>query len=121
APPKNTCYSKKDDYYFSGGENVEANFEYAECGYLKLSVHNVNCQGSGDTITFDMEPTYIPNYDLISPNTKAGCYSNTFIESQVASGPWKAEWTVIRSGNVTYYDTLFTIHPNEHYHLIINY
>lgn len=47
--PSNVCYGGSSDIYFSGGENVESNFEFAECGYLKIESHNVNCQGASDT------------------------------------------------------------------------
>ncbi len=90
APPENTCYTNSSTLSPQGQKNFDADFEFTECAYLTISVNNINCQGPSDKIIFDMQPKYIENYDLISSTEKTGCYSNTFIESEVAFGPWKA-------------------------------
>ena len=96
-------------------------FEFASCAYLRLSMHNVNCQGATDKITIDMQPSYIDNYDNFQPLTENGCYQNDFIESKVPSGNWDANWQVTRNGIVSNHDTTFFIPENGHYHLTINY
>jgi hypothetical protein len=108
-------------YSIHGDKNPAFNFEYAECAYLTLSVNNINCQGASDRILFDMQPTYIPNYNNIIPTEKFGCYSNTFIESQVPYGSWEATWEVTKNGITTYHDSTFYININEHFNFVINY
>ena len=119
----NTCYNKEITQYFDSPYDVDGTFtfEFAKCAYLTLSVNNINCQGSLDRILFDLQPIYIPNYDNIIPIEKFGCYSNTFIESQVPSGQWEATWEVTKNGITTYYDSIFMIDENEHYNFSINY
>lgn len=121
--PENSCYNKAITMYFGSpnDEDGHFNFEFAKCAYLTLTVNNINCQGGGDKIVFDLQPIYIPNYNNINPTEKLGCYSNTFIESQVPFGQWEATWEVTRSGSTTYHDSTFTLDVNEHYNFVINY
>jgi hypothetical protein len=120
--PSNCCYNNNDVYYIKeDGPNHEVLVEFAPCAYLTLSVNNINCQGASDKILFDMQPEYIPNYNNITPTEKLGCYTNTFIESQVPFGSWKATWEVTRNGITTYHDSIFFIEKNEHYSFTINY
>lgn len=121
--PANTCYNKEITQYFDSPYDVDGTFtfEFAKCAYLTISVNNINCQGSLDRILFDLQPIYIPNYDNIIPTEKFGCYSNTFIESQVPSGQWEATWEVTRNGITTYHDSIFVINENDHYNFAINY
>jgi hypothetical protein len=119
--PTNTCYNKKITYYFGTEDKFECPFEFAECAYLTLSVNNINCQGPNDRILFDLQPVYISDYNDIIPTEKFGCYSNTFIESQVPYGQWEATWEVTRNGITTYHDSIFYIDKNEHYNFVINY
>jgi hypothetical protein len=121
--PENSCYNKVITMYFGSpnDEDGHFNFEFAGCTYLTLSVNNINCQGASDKIVFDLQPTYIPGYNNIIPTEKYGCYSNTFIESQVPFGQWEATWEVTRNGITTYHDSIFTIDENEHYNFVINY
>jgi len=48
--PENSCYNKNIQLYFSeeDGENFKAEFEFAECAYLKLKIENGNYQGTND-------------------------------------------------------------------------
>lgn len=121
--PPNTCYTKELQYYYTvhDEENPSFLFEYAECGYLKIHVDNIDCQGANDRILFDFEPTYIDNYSNIIPREEFGCYSNEFISSKVPYGSWQATWEVTKNGNTTYYDSLFYINEGEEYVFEINY
>jgi hypothetical protein len=120
-PPANTCYNKQITFYLGTEDKFECPFEFAEFAYLTLSVNNINCQGPNDRILFDLQPVYISDYNDIIPTEKFGCYSNTFIESQVPFGQWEATWEVTRNGITTYHDTIFYIDKNEHYNFEINY
>ncbi|PWH84771.1 hypothetical protein [Brumimicrobium oceani] len=121
--PENSCYNKNIQLYFSeeDGENFKAEFEFAECAYLTISVNNINCQGLTDNIIFDMQPTYVEGFNNIIPREEMGCYSNTFIESSVPFGQWEATWEVTRNNSTTYHDTTFFMNINEHHLLTINY
>ena len=120
--PSNICYFNELAFHFGNQEsNFEAHFEYAECGYLKIHVDNIDCQGANDRILFDFEPTYIDNYSNIIPREEFGCYSNEFISSKVPYGSWQATWEVTKNGNTTYYDSLFFINEGEEYVFEINY
>src|SRR5690554_1616406 len=48
--PENSCYNKNIQLYFSeeDGENFKAEFEFADCAYLKLKIENENYQGTND-------------------------------------------------------------------------
>ena len=121
--PTNTCFNKQITQYFDSPFDQDGTFtfEFAECAYLTLSVNNINCQGPNDRILFDLQPVYISDYNDIIPTEKFGCYSNTFIESQVPYGQWEATWEVTRNGITTYHDSIFYIDKNEHYNFVINY
>ena len=121
--PENCCYNKISTIFFDSPNDKNGHFDFvfAECAYLTLSVNNINCQGASDKILFDMQPEYIPNYNNITPTEKFGCYSNTFVESQVPFGSWEATWEVTRNGITTYHDSIFTMNENEHYNFVINY
>lgn len=122
-PPPNWCYMNNVSYSYTsqGDKNPSFDFTFSECAYLTLSVNNTNCQDANDRILFDLQPTYIPNYNNIIPVEKFGCYSNTFVESQVPFGSWEATWEVTRNGITTYHDSIFTMNENEHYNFVINY
>jgi hypothetical protein len=119
----NICYHNELHQYFDSPYDVEGTFTYkfAECAYLTLSINNIDCQDDLDKILYDLQPTYIPDYNNIIPTEKYGCYSNTFIESQVPSGTWDATWQVTKNGLTTFYDSSFVLAPNQHYNFIINY
>jgi|SRR5690554_233333 len=119
--PENACYNKNIQFNFSDEKNFKAEFEFAECAYLTISVNNINCQGLTDNIIFDMQPTYVEGFNNIIPREEMGCYSNTFIESSVPFGQWEATWEVTRNNSTTYHDTTFFMNINEHYLLTINY
>lgn len=121
--PENNCYNENSTIFFGSPNDKNGHFDFvfAPCAYLTLSVNNINCQGASDKILFDMQPEYIPNYNNITPTEKLGCYANTFIESQVPFGSWKATWEVTRNGITTYHDSIFFIEKNEHYTFTINY
>ncbi len=116
--PDNYCYANELHYYFSGGENVEADFEYAECGYLKLSIHNVNCQ-NGDEIFY--QRTWLINNDISNGVNRSGCFQFDGDYFSLPEGNYKYEWKVTKAGVSTVYDTTFFLAKDEHYHLNINY
>lgn len=71
--PGNICYSNQTSFTFADGDNFEANFEFAECAYLKLNVHNINCQGAGDSMRFRSKYSYTDWEGWSS--YRLGCYS----------------------------------------------
>ncbi len=41
--PENSCYNKNIQLYFSDETNFKAEFEFAECAYLKFQYKNISC------------------------------------------------------------------------------
>ena len=110
--PDNTCYNK-DVYLYPGGEtNFEANFEFAGCAYLKLSIHNVNCEGSTDSMRFRTKYLY---YDWPGwTSYRTGCYdfdSPDYFE--VPQGTRMYQWEVIRNGIKTTYNGNISLNEGE--------
>ena len=52
APPPNTCYISDSDLHAGGDKNFKAEFEFAECAYLKLNIHNINCIDANDYMEY---------------------------------------------------------------------
>ncbi len=104
--PENTCYSKKDDYYFSGGENVEANFEFAECAHLKININNVNCQDTNDLMQFRSR---YPYNDWEGWSTERyGCYNYSLPYYMSVTEGYRIYQVKVTRNNITvsHYDTV---------------
>ena len=75
----NVSTSNKD--YPNGGnvfkvkksKNMHADFQAVPYGYLKLSIHNVNCQGGGDSMRFRFQTIGESDFESWS-NYRTGCY-----------------------------------------------
>ena len=106
-------------HYFHGDSKdpvwkTGVNFEVIPMGYLKLSIHNVNCQGAGDTMRLERVNLSVPEYDGFSPISFTGCFNYDSADSaKVPSGKWQFKWIVNRSGMSTIHDTVFNLNENE--------
>ena len=111
--PDNACYNK-DVYLYPGSEtNFEANFEFAECAYLKLNIHNINCQGSTDSMRFRSKYSYYDEWQGWT-SYRTGCYNFVSPEYfEVSQGTRMYEWEVIRNGNKTIYSGSITLNEEE--------
>lgn len=107
--PTNTCYNKQITFYFGTEEIFDANFEFAECAYLKFRYHNTSCQDVNDHI----EVTRITNLDgytgFYNPAVYNGCTDYTMPEFvQVPMGYWYFSWNVTKNSITnSYSDTIF--------------
>lgn len=105
--PENACYNKNIQFYFSDEKNFKAEFEFAECAYLKLKIENVNCQGSEDTMRFRSKYSFTDWEGWAGE--RMGCYSyETPYPFEVSEG-WRIyEWEVNRNGVITtYLDSIY--------------
>ena len=104
------------------GKNMHADFRLVPYGYLKLSLHNINCQGAADLIILERNNLTIPSYDGYSPMNFPGCYDYDASDcAKVPSGEWQYKWTVIRNGTTTYHDTTFLLNEGECAWIKVNY
>lgn len=119
--PPNNCYTKELQYYYTvhDEENPSFLFEYAECGYLKLKIDNINCDGPDDKIFFNR--TWLEKNSYGNGVTKEGCFSFEGDFFELPEGQYLYEWEVTRNGNTTYYDSIFFINKGEEYVFEINY
>lgn len=107
--PDNTCYSNNNSFYFSGGENINCDFKFAECAYLKLRIQNVNCQGITDSMRFRSKYLYDHKWQGWS-TYRTSCYDFLSPEYfEVSQGTRMYEWEVNRNGNKTTYSDSITL------------
>ena len=116
--PENSCYNKDISLFMGGETTFEAPFEFAECAHLKLSIHNVNCQGAGDNIKLYHYGSSVGFLDALKDDpikTGEGCFGyegSSF--SSVPMGERYYKWEVTRNNITnTYYDTLY-LAPGEY-------
>src|SRR5690554_4453991 len=91
------------------GKNMKADFYAVPYGEMKISIFNINCQGSTDTLIFKRVYQEDPNNDVFNPFIFTGCYENLGAFAKVPSGDYKIEWTVIRNGNSNTYSHILTV------------
>lgn len=105
--PPNCCYNKNISLHFGGEEHFEAPFEFAECAYLKLSIHNVNCQGGDKMVLY--QGNQVGSFNFSEPWEHDGCAlweSNGY--SNIPMGEQYYKWEVTRNNITnTYYDTIY--------------
>ena len=100
-------------------ENEEVVFEYAECAKLKLSIHNVNCLNSMDSIFYKRF--------WVSGNTnpigvsQLGCFQYDGNYFNVPYGEYRYEWDVTKNGNTIHYDTTFYLDIGDSAIVTMNY
>src|SRR5690554_980396 len=121
--PENSCYNKNIQLYFSeeDGKNFKAEFEFAECAYLKLKIENVNCLGLNDKLIL-YQGNKVGSFNYNQPWEHNGCaYWETSGYSNIPMGEQYYKWEVTRN-NVTniYYDTIY-LNPGEYKTYEINY
>jgi|GEM_PF-1113319 len=96
-------------------KNMHADFQAVPYGYLKLSIHNVNCQGGGDSMRFRFQTIGESDFESWS-NYRTGCYmyDDPGGGAKVPMG-WRVyQWEVTRNGSVNYYtDSVFVPNNNS--------
>jgi hypothetical protein len=83
-------------------KNMHADFQAVPYGYLKLSIHNVNCQGATDTMVLERYNTTISSNYGFTPVGISGCYDDSTPPSvKIPAGDWELTWTATKSGVTT--------------------
>ena len=102
------------------GNTMEVEYHLVPYGYVKVNIHNINCEGQSDTLILER------NYQekqvgFFQPTTLTGCYSQEGIPAEVPMGNYEIKWTVKRGGgSETYSENLF-IPENDVGEITINY
>ncbi|MCC6699876.1 MAG: hypothetical protein IT221_00015 [Fluviicola sp.] len=117
--PTNTCYNKKITYYFGTEDKFECPFEFAECAYLKLQIHNVNCIDSNDEIKF--RRLWLSTNESNNFVIQTGCFQFDGNYFSLPMGQYKYEWIVTKNGITTVHDSIFTLSANQYFDFAINY
>lgn len=107
AAPSNTCYMNSSDLHAGGEKNFKAEFEFAECAYLKQNITNINCIDVNDYMVLYSD-NQIHSLGNI-PWEFYGC--DGYIQSHYSSvpeGEYFYKWEVTRN-NITnvFYDTIY--------------
>lgn len=121
--PENSCYNKNIQLYFSeeDGKNFKAEFEFAECAYLKLNIHNINCQSPTDSMRFRSKYDYENQWQGWTTYRK-GCYDFDSPDYfKVSQGTRMYEWEVIRNGNKTTHSGSVLLNKGAYETFEINY
>ena len=109
APPPNTCYISDTDLHPGDETNFKAEFEFAECAYLKFRYKNTNCQNLDDHIRVKRFTNLDGYSGFLIDAEYYGCTDYTMPNYvEVPMGKWFFEWQVTKN-NITsnFYDTIF--------------
>lgn len=90
----------------------EADYWAVPYGEIKISIHNVNCQGSDDSLFYNRTYSSFPEIEVFQPFVLTGCYDNDGAFAKVPSGNYLIEWTVIRNGVSNSYSHTLLIPAN---------
>jgi len=121
AAPSNTCYMNSSDLHAGGEKNFKAEFEFAECAYLKLNIHNINCQSPTDSMRFRSKYDYENQWQGWTTYRK-GCYDFDSPDYfKVSQGTRMYEWEVIRNGNKTTHSGSVLLNKGAYETFEINY
>lgn len=126
ASPPNTCYMNSSDLHAGGEKNFKAEFEFAECAYLKLSIHNVNYINDNDYLKLYYLGRQVGGQgeNIVGAVIREGGGNYSYVGNDFSSVPMGEryyKWEVTRN-NVTniYYDTIY-LNPGEYKTYEINY
>ncbi|MCC6699878.1 MAG: hypothetical protein IT221_00025 [Fluviicola sp.] len=118
-PPANTCYNKQITFYLGTEDKFECPFEFAECAYLKLNVHNINCIDSDDEIKF--RRLWLSTNESNNFVIQTGCFQFDGNYFSLPMGQYKYEWIVTKNGMTPVHDSIFTLSANQYFDFAINY
>ncbi|MCC6701508.1 MAG: hypothetical protein IT221_08290 [Fluviicola sp.] len=109
------------DYKLKMGKTLHADFYAVPYGELKISLHNVNCQGSNDSLIYKRNYTSFNGISVFQPFTFTGCYDNDGAYAKVPSGSYSIEWTVIRNGVSNSFSNILNVPGNGQAEFNIDY
>ena len=119
--PSNNCYTNEVIQSFDSPYDVNGTFtfEFAECAYLKLHVHNLNCIDSNDEIKF--RRLWLSTNESNNFVIQSGCFQFDGDYFSLPIGNYKYEWYVTKNGVTTFHDSIFTLSENQYFDFTINY
>jgi hypothetical protein len=119
--PSNSCYANNVIQYFDSPYDVNGTFtfEFAECAYMKLHVHNLNCIDSNDEIKF--RRLWLSTNESNDFVIQSGCFQFDGDYFSLPIGNYKYEWYVTKNGVTTFHDSIFTLSANQYFDFTINY
>ncbi|TSJ39999.1 carboxypeptidase-like regulatory domain-containing protein [Fluviicola chungangensis] len=94
------------------GKTMHADYYVLPYGEIKISIHNINCQGPNDTLIYKRSYVSLNGISVFQPFTLTGCYDNDGEFAKVPSGNYLVEWTVIRNGISNSYSHIVTVPEN---------
>ena len=94
------------------GKMNHLDYQMLQYGEIKISLHNVNCQGPNDTLIYKRNYVSLSGISVFQPFTLTGCYDNDGAFANVPSGDYSIEWTVIRNGISNSYSHTLTVPGN---------
>jgi hypothetical protein len=120
--PPNTCYVKNINFTYGQEDEVNPTFqfEYAECGFLRERITNVNCLGPSDYMILhtsnQVNSLGVTGWEFFGCN---GYYTENY--SQVPIGKYYHKWTVTKNNiTTTFYDTI-NLNENEYLSFDVDY
>src|SRR5690554_892373 len=122
--PENSCYNKNIQLYFSeeDGKNFKAEFEFAECAYLKFRYQNINCQGPNDHIKVKRYTNLDGYSGFLIDAEYDGCNDYTMPNfTEVPMGQWIFEWEVTKNNVTTNFSDTIFLNANEQKYYEFNY
>ena len=94
------------------GKKNHLDYQMVPYGEIKISVHNINCQGPNDTLIYKRNYVSDNGISVFQPFTLTGCYDNDGAFAKVPSGNYSIEWTVIRNGIINSFSHILTVPGN---------
>ncbi|TSJ45448.1 hypothetical protein [Fluviicola chungangensis] len=94
------------------GKRNHLDYQMLPFGEIKISIHNINCQGPNDTLIYKRNYVSLSGISAFQPFTLTGCYDNDGAFAKVPSGDYLVEWTVIRNGISNSYSHIVTVPGN---------
>lgn len=103
------------------GKTKKVDFYAVPYGELKISIHNVNCQGPDDSIYFERIYQTEINSNIFQPFTFTGCYDNDGAFAKVPCGQYLIKWKVTKSGISSNFTHFITVNENQQTYYNIDY
>ncbi len=109
------------DFKVPFGKTIHADYYAVPYGELKISIHNVNCQGPDDSIYFERIYQTDLNSNIFQPFTFTGCYDNEGAFAKVPCGQYLIKWKVTKSGISANFTHLISVNENQQSYYNIDY
>ncbi len=103
------------------GKTKNIDFYAVPYGELKISIHNVNCQGPDDSLYFERIYQTDLNSAIFQLFTFIGCYNNDGAFVKVPCGQYLIKWIVTKSGISTNFTHLIYVNENQQTYYNIDY